>query len=339
MKILYAIQGTGNGHMARAREILPTLKSHFEVDILVSGKNVNLDPGFNIDYDFHGMSYKYAADGRLDVFGSLRAFKAGAFLRDLITLPVHEYDLIVNDFEPISAWAGKLRGIPVLACSHQAAYLFKESPRPTSKDVIAETAFKYYAPSDAQIGFHFRDYHSQILPAPVRQEVRRLRNSQVLNHITVYLPSFGVEELVHFFSQIEQEQWHVFTKQTDKRIQRGNVLIEPISNDAFLQSLANSKAVLCNAGFELPSESIYLKKKLMVVPIKGQYEQLCNAAALEEIGVSVIESLHRESIPQIREWLLQDNILDIPFTDSLEVVINAINSWKTSTAVEYSASS
>ena len=137
---------------------------------------------------------------------------------------------------------------------------------------------------------------------------------------------------------MEQEQWHVFTKQTDQRIQRANVLIEPISNDAFLQSLASSKAVLCNAGFELPSEAIYLKKKLLVVPIKGQYEQLCNAAALKEIGICIMENLHRESIPQIREWLQQDNTVEIPFTDSLEVVINAINGWKTNAAVEYSTS-
>ena len=28
MNILYAIQGTGNGHVSRAREVLPTLKKN-----------------------------------------------------------------------------------------------------------------------------------------------------------------------------------------------------------------------------------------------------------------------------------------------------------------------
>ena len=36
MKILYAIQSTGNGHLGRAMEILPTLKRNADVDILVS---------------------------------------------------------------------------------------------------------------------------------------------------------------------------------------------------------------------------------------------------------------------------------------------------------------
>ena len=43
MKILYAIQGTGNGHLSRAKEIIPALMNRAQVDILgkwyrISGK-------------------------------------------------------------------------------------------------------------------------------------------------------------------------------------------------------------------------------------------------------------------------------------------------------------
>ncbi len=37
MRILYAIQGTGNGHLTRAKEIIPMLQQKGELDILVSG--------------------------------------------------------------------------------------------------------------------------------------------------------------------------------------------------------------------------------------------------------------------------------------------------------------
>ncbi|MFM7329964.1 MAG: glycosyl transferase, partial [Bacteroidota bacterium] len=37
MRILYAIQGTGNGHLARAEEIIPILFSYGKVDLFVSG--------------------------------------------------------------------------------------------------------------------------------------------------------------------------------------------------------------------------------------------------------------------------------------------------------------
>ena len=36
MKILYSVQATGNGHIARAKEILPYLKKYGEVDALIS---------------------------------------------------------------------------------------------------------------------------------------------------------------------------------------------------------------------------------------------------------------------------------------------------------------
>ena len=38
MRILYGIQGTGNGHISRALEVLPYLKKKASVDILISGR-------------------------------------------------------------------------------------------------------------------------------------------------------------------------------------------------------------------------------------------------------------------------------------------------------------
>ena len=37
MKILYAIQGTGNGHLSRAVDIVPELKKFGNLDLFVSG--------------------------------------------------------------------------------------------------------------------------------------------------------------------------------------------------------------------------------------------------------------------------------------------------------------
>jgi UDP:flavonoid glycosyltransferase YjiC (YdhE family) len=34
MKILYAVQGTGNGHVSRACDVIPELKKYAQVDIL-----------------------------------------------------------------------------------------------------------------------------------------------------------------------------------------------------------------------------------------------------------------------------------------------------------------
>ena len=45
MRIFYAVQATGNGHIARALEILPYLKQYGEVDIFLSGTNAQLGQG------------------------------------------------------------------------------------------------------------------------------------------------------------------------------------------------------------------------------------------------------------------------------------------------------
>ena len=42
MKILYALQGTGNGHLARAQKMLPILENYGELDVFISGSNSQL---------------------------------------------------------------------------------------------------------------------------------------------------------------------------------------------------------------------------------------------------------------------------------------------------------
>ena len=43
MKIFYAIQGTGNGHLSRAEQLYPYLKEYGQVDFFLSGSNAQLN--------------------------------------------------------------------------------------------------------------------------------------------------------------------------------------------------------------------------------------------------------------------------------------------------------
>ena len=52
MRILYAVQKTGNGHLARAQEIIPLLQIYGDVDILTSGSQSQINLGFPVTYDF-----------------------------------------------------------------------------------------------------------------------------------------------------------------------------------------------------------------------------------------------------------------------------------------------
>ena len=103
-----------------------------------------------------------------------------------------------------------------------------------------------------------------------------------------------------------------------------NIIIQPISNEAFISSMASATGILCGAGFETPAEALFMKKKLMVIPMKGQYEQQCNAAALKEMGVPVIKSLKAKHLPAIKAWLKDEEIIEVDYPDMTEEIVNKI---------------
>ena len=43
MKVLYAIQSTGNGHICRAKELIPHMSRRFQFDVIISGPKPQLD--------------------------------------------------------------------------------------------------------------------------------------------------------------------------------------------------------------------------------------------------------------------------------------------------------
>ena len=71
MKILYAVQGTGNGHITRSAAIIPELMKHAKVDVLISGFAYNLKLPFDVKYKMEGMSFCFGKRGGIDYFQTL----------------------------------------------------------------------------------------------------------------------------------------------------------------------------------------------------------------------------------------------------------------------------
>src|SRR5690606_33243645 len=128
-------------------------------------------------------------------------------------LPISEYDLVINDFEPVSAWACFLKKKECISLSHQAVVLNKKSPQPKSYDPIGKTTLKRYAPTTVQYGFHFQKYEDSIYTPVIRKEIRMLKTCNK-NHYTVYLPSFSDEKIIKILSQFPHVDWEVFSKHT-----------------------------------------------------------------------------------------------------------------------------
>ena len=207
--------------------------------------------------------------------------------------------------------------------SHQSAVKAKESPKPKKRDFMGERILKRYAPTSSYFGFHFQKYNQQIYTPVIRNEIRNLQPTTG-NHYTVYLPAYGDEKLISFFNQFKDTVWQIFSKHTTKSYTKENISIEPINNTAFIKSFETCKGIVCGAGFEAPAEALFLKKKLLVIPMKNQYEQQCNAAALKDLGVPVIKKLKTKNIQIVHEWISEEQFIPVNYPDETEAIIDLI---------------
>jgi uncharacterized protein (TIGR00661 family) len=302
MKILYAIQGTGNGHIARAEDIVPVLREYGDLDLFVSGAQADIKLSFPVKYKSEGLSFYFGKNGGVDLVKTFRKNKSKAFYKEVKKFPVEKYDIVINDFEPVTAWACRKRDVPCVALSHQSALLSPKCPRPMSFDIVGDWILKNYAPAHSHVGFHFSNFDSNIFTPVIRKRVRDAEVSDK-GHYTVYLPAYDDKKLVPILSKLSNVDWHIFSKHSSKAYRTGKVTVYPINNEDFTSSMASSTGVLCGAGFETPAEALYLNKKLMVVPMKGQYEQHYNAAALTLMGVPVLKKVKKKNVGKILAWI------------------------------------
>ncbi|GFD76295.1 glycosyl transferase [Tenacibaculum sp. KUL113] len=322
MKILYAFQGTGNGHASRALEIIPHLQRRGDVDILVSGSQYEIELPFNIKYKLHGLGFIFGKKGGIDLINTLKDLNLKKVYKEIKTLPVKEYDLIINDFEPISAWACLFRNVPIISLSNQNA-LLNEKNSAFKRFRLERLIIKYYAPAKNKFGFHFKTHSSSTFLPIIRKEIR-YRNITNKGHYTVYLPSYSDEKIIKVLSSIKDIKWQVFSKKTKEHQFFHNITILPINDDAFIRSMASAKGIICGAGFATPTEALYLRKKLLVIPMKNQYEQQCNAVTLKEMGVTVVKKLSKKQLPKIEKWINSNKIVKVHYPDVTEDMLDAI---------------
>lgn len=331
MKILFAIQGTGNGHISRAREIVPLLEQYGQVDLLVSGTQADVALDQPLAYRFHGFSFVFGRKGSVNHWKTYKGMKLARLRKDICSLPVKNYDLIINDFEPVTAWACRLQGKASVALSHQASFLSNKTPRPSKGYHWAELVLRHYAPTTYQVGFHFKPYDDFIYTPVIRSEIRNLQTHD-LGHITVYLPAFDEQILLPFLRQIPEVKWEVFSKHSLKSYRDGNVWVSPVSHQQYNQSLANAHGLLTGGGFEGPAEAMFLKKKVLVIPMKNQYEQQCNAEAARQMGVPVVHHLTADFVPALRKWLSEPWKVEAEFPDQTAQIVDGLVKRYTSNA-------
>jgi uncharacterized protein (TIGR00661 family) len=321
MRILYGIQGTGNGHLSRARDVVPALQMHGEVDLLVSGVQADIALPFDIKYKFKGLGFIFGKNGGVDMIETFRKAKSRRFYEEIKSLPVKDYDLVISDFEPVSSWACYRSDVPCIGLSHQAAAIGDHAPQPEKSDLLGRFILKNYCPVSHAYGFHFRAYDNHTFTPVIRNQIRDLA-VETKEHYTVYLPAYDDAHLSKHFARLDFAYWDIYSKHNQVPVQGSNFKIQPINNEEFIQSLATCSGIICGAGFETPAEALFLKKKVLAIPMKNQYEQHCNAAGLKDIGVPVIKSLKSRHHETIEEWVRNGKTVPVDYPDITAQIID-----------------
>ncbi len=304
MKILFGVQGTGNGHISRSRELVKKLRdSGHEIEVIISGrkeeelKEIEVFSPYRVLKGLTLVTYR----GKMNYIETMFQLDLGRLMSDVLTLNVKGVDLIITDFEPVTATAARIKNIPSLGFGHQYAFQYHV---PMSRgNVFERYTLLNFAPAQYNAGLHWHHFNEPIFPPVIPQslygnETAGAREKKVL----VYLPFEEVEDVSGLLMPFDSHEFYIYGK-VKEDCDDGHLHYRGYSREGFLRDLQESDGVVCNAGFELPGEALHLGKKLLLRPLDGQIEQESNALAIEKLSFGM--TMHSLDEKVLREWLLK----------------------------------
>ena len=280
MKILYGIQLNGNGHITRSIELINKLKSiGYEVDIISSGNNSNLELPFEHKH-FDGLSIFSNKSGSIDWRKTIKHANIIKLIKDSMQ-DVTEYDLVISDFEPISAWSAKRCGVKSLGIANQYSLMSSKAPR--IKSLFSLQFIRNFAPCSEYIALSYEKFDDFIYQ-PFISDYFLKSEVNDKKFFLIYLPSYNLDYILHQLSEFKQYKWKVYSNEEHSN-ELKSVKVINLNKEKFQKDLTNCSGVITASGFSTTSEALILNKKLWSIPIQSQYEQLSNSLLLEQMGV------------------------------------------------------
>ncbi|WED22162.1 glycosyltransferase [Vibrio sp. JC009] len=312
MKILYGVQGTGNGHTARARAMAYALKErNVDVDFLFSGREKSRYFSMEAFGDYQtrrGVTFA-TEKGKINYVKTGLNANVLNMYKEIRELDLSEYDLVINDFEPVSAWAAKLQKVPCIGISHQNAFLYDVPKK--GNGLIDNLIIRHFAPTNIQIGLHWYHFGQPILPPIVHTNAGHAVSKE--SFALVYLPFESVEEITNLLLRFSSQKFTCYHPEVIEEEVIENIHLKPLSHTNFQVDLHRCQGVIANGGFELPSESLTLGKKLLLKPLAGQFEQESNVATLETLGLA--QSMDSLDPMAVRTWLDEQEAESVSYPD------------------------
>lgn len=309
MKILYGINGEGLGHLNRSRLIIEQLKLSGHEVIKVCPQHLKQDdfiPINNINLSFK--------DGKVDKEKVIIDYIEFNF-KNQIKL-IHSYginpDLVITDFEPVTARYARYYDIPILSIDNQHRFRkidLKLPPRYLSYNIFLSLLLKVFIGRvDKSIVTCFH---------PIKDACNVIcENGKVTDDgsTVVYLKDpytkiFVKNNLVGDFC--------VFTNLKYKDTK--NIKFYPLDKVSFKDRIRSCHSVISNAGNQIIGECLYYNKAITCVPIKGQTEQEINSFYLKKFGFGVSSN--------IDSLIINKNTPNINPENGLYQVMRELNEW------------
>ena len=302
MNILFIVHGNGNGHQTQAI----ALKEEFEkrghnIIKCVLTSSGNTRKGNLVDNEFEdfskiaGFELKYK-DGTLDfartTIGNLLKSPKIIWALNQINNMIWFYapDLVVSFYDPMYQISQKLYNfnVPYVSVGHM--YMFEDR------------------------NFDFHEYDARFSFLKIYNRLTCMDSEQVysLSYLPSYNPNLltvgpalrdsileskldtGSENKIsgyfHHLSDAKRmcralEKYKSFSatifSNTKKPVRFENSEIRPINSEDFVRNVSESRIFVSSSGFESTSESIFLGKKVLTIPIQNHVEQELNCKCLE----------------------------------------------------------
>jgi uncharacterized protein (TIGR00661 family) len=290
MNILYGMNGEGSGHAIRAKPILEHLSKKHNISIIAGGKAYEV---INKDYKTTKISYfdiKYNKNKVRPFLTVLNSLLCSPFriINNILIIKKTiktKPDLVISDFEPFSHYYALIYKIPLISIDNQNMSIKTEIGLTSFNKYIIDLTIRLISPkADYYLMTSFfnakiKNDNSFIFPPILRKEFFNLKPKKG-KHVLVYLRTEN-EKIFRILDKINQK-FIVYGLDIEKNDK--NITSKKFNEKEFIKDLASAKAVICNGGFTVIIEALHLKKPVLSIPFKNQYEQYINAYYINKLG-------------------------------------------------------
>jgi len=306
MRILYGVVGEGMGHAVRSGVVIDHLVKQHEVQVVVSGRAHDylaqrVGPRLQVDRIW-GLTIVYEDNTVRNfrtAFRNLGQALTGGWPQNIATyfkiVSEFEPQVVISDFESWSYLYAANHEIPVISvdniqainrCLHPDMVLEgHQLDFQLAKQVVKwklPGCFRYLV--TAFFTAIPRKDRTVMVPSILRPEILAAQ-SEDGDHLLVYQTSESFEELPDILKATGREcRIYGYKRGLKEELVDGNLRFRPFDERTFIDDLRTARAVVSGGGYTVMSEAVYLRKPMLSVPVKRQFEQIMNGRYLQFEG-------------------------------------------------------